>query len=63
MKTSVENLRLSIGNDHYMTGPETCRYLHISLRTLRTLRDTRQIPFTVVGGRTFLYPDPGYATC
>ncbi len=36
---------------------EVCEYLHISPRTLQTLRDTRQIPFTVVSERNILYPE------
>ena len=41
----------------YLTGAEVCEYLHISPRTLQTLRDTRQIPFTVVSERNILYPE------
>jgi hypothetical protein len=26
---------------------------------LQTLRDTRQIPYTVISGRVFLYPETG----
>jgi len=35
------------------------RNLHVSLRTLQTLRDRRQIPYTVISGRVFLYPEKG----
>lgn len=49
----------SIREDRYLSGDEVCDYLHISVRTLQTLRDTRKIPFTVVGERTILYPEAG----
>ena len=54
-----ENHCPSIRSERYLTGEELCEYLHISIRTLQTLRDTRRIPFTVVGERTFLYPEAG----
>lgn len=49
----------SIRAEHYLSGEELCDYLHISVRTLQTLRDTRKIPFTVVGERTIIYPEAG----
>ena len=49
----------SIREECYLSGDEVCDYLHISIRTLQTLRDTRKIPFTVVGERTILYPEEG----
>lgn len=42
-----------------MTGNEVCEYLHISPRTLQTLRSTGQISYSVVCGRMFLYPEKG----
>ena len=54
-----ENHCPSIRSERYLTGEELCEYLHISIRTLQTLRDTRRIPFTVVGVRIFLYPETG----
>lgn len=47
LQQAKDNYRPSILNERYLTGEEVCRYLHISPRTLQTLRDTRQIPFTV----------------
>ena len=35
------------------------RLKHLSPRTLQTLRDRRQIPFTVLGNRLLLYPESG----
>lgn len=49
----------SIRAERYLSGEELCDYLHISVRTLQALRDTRKIPFTVVGERTILYPEAG----
>ena len=40
-------------------GEEVCTRLHLSPRTLQTLRDRRQIPFTVLGNRLLLYPESG----
>lgn len=45
------------GLDGYLTGKEICRQLHISPRTLQSLRNKRLISFTVVGERTILYPE------
>lgn len=49
----------SIGSERYMSGNDVCNYLGISPRTLQTLRDTRQIPFTVISGRIILYSETG----
>jgi hypothetical protein len=49
----------AIGNERYLNGYEVCEYLHLSPRTLQTLRDTRQIAYTAVSGRVFLYPEKG----
>ena len=59
MQAVAEHYQPSIRQERYLTGEEVCEYLHISVRTLQTLRDTRQIPFTVVGERTILYPEAG----
>lgn len=59
VKTATENYVPSIRKERYLTGNEVCDYLHVSPRTLQTLRDTRQIPYTAVSGRVFLYPESG----
>lgn len=46
-----------IGSERYLTGEEVCEYLHISPRTLQTLRDRRQIPFVAISERNILYPE------
>nr|WP_122120720.1 helix-turn-helix domain-containing protein [Alistipes megaguti] len=51
--------RPMIGEERYLTGEEVCTRLRLSPRTLQTLRDRRQIPFTVLGNRLLLYPESG----
>lgn len=57
LKTAVENYRPTIRIECYLNSTEVCEYLYVSLRTLQTLRDTRQIPFTLVGEKSILYPE------
>lgn len=59
LRQAAENFSPSINDERYMTGEEVCEYLHISARTLQTLRDTRQITFTAVSDRVFLYSESG----
>ena len=58
LRAVSEKRRPMIGEERYMTGEEVCARLHLS-RTLQTLRDRRQIPFTVLGHRLLLYPESG----
>ena len=57
LRQAAENYSPSIQSKRYLTGEEVCEYLHISPRTLQTLRDTRQITYTAVSDRVFLYPE------
>lgn len=59
LRTAEENHRPQIGGERYLTANEVCEYLHISPRTLQTLRDTRQIAFTWIGERSIIYPESG----
>lgn len=59
LQKAIDNYRPSVLGERYLTGDEVCDCLHISPRTLQTLRDTRQIPYTVISGRVFLYPETG----
>lgn len=59
LRKAMDNYRPSVLDERYLTGNEVCDYLHISPRTLQTLRDRRQIPYTVISGRAFLYPEKG----
>lgn len=56
---AAENYVPPIREERYLTGRDVCDYLHISPRTLQTLRDTRQIPYTAVSDRVFLIPKRG----
>lgn len=51
-------IRPTIVDEHYLTGEEICNLLHISKRTLQTLRDEKAIPYTAVGAK-ILYPESG----
>ena len=57
LRTIAEQWPDANRQERYLTGEETCRLLHISPRTLQSLRDKRAISFTVVGDRTILYPE------
>ena len=59
LRKASEERRPMIGEERYLTGEEVCTCLHLSQRTLQTLRDRRQIPFTVLGSRLLLYPESG----
>ena len=59
LQAAEPNYRPVICGERYMTGDEVCEYLHISPRTLQTLRDMRRIPFTSVGERLIIYPESG----
>lgn len=57
LQLADKNYRPTIGTEHYLTGEEVCDLLHISSRTLQTLRDRRQIPFVAISERNILYPE------
>ena len=59
LRLADKNYRPTIGMENYLTGDEVCDLLHISSRTLQTLRDMRQISFTVISERNILYPEAG----
>ena len=59
VKKAMDNYVPSIRKERYLDGDEVCEYLHISSRTLQTLRVMRQISYTAVSGRVFLYPESG----
>lgn len=59
LRLADKNYRPTIGTENYLTGDEVCDLLHISSRTLQTLRDMRQISFTVISERNILYPETG----
>ena len=57
LQLADKNYSPPFGADNNLTGSEVCDLLHISPRTLQTLRDTRQIPFIAISGRNILYPE------
>ena len=62
LRKASEERRPMIGEERYLTGEEVCTRLRLSPHTLQTLRDRRQIPFTVLGNRLLLYPESGIRT-
>lgn len=62
---AIENasarIRPGIGDEHYLQGEEVCRKLHVSKRTLQTLRDEKAIPYTSISpaSKKLLYPESG----
>ena len=57
LQLADKNYRPPVGAENNLTGSEVCDLLHISPRTLQTLRDTRQIPFVAISERNILYPE------
>lgn len=58
VESATARLKPNIAGEHYLTSDSVCEKLHISRRTLQTLRDTQTIPFTTIGGKR-LYPESG----
>ncbi|MDU1891973.1 MAG: helix-turn-helix domain-containing protein [Dysgonomonas sp.] len=48
--------RPTLADNCYLSGEEVMEYLHISPRTLQTLRDKQMIGYTTIGGK-ILYPE------
>ena len=58
VEEATERIRPTIADEHYLTGDDVCAMLHISRRTLQTLRDEKLVPYTTIGGK-LLYPESG----
>lgn len=56
VEAATARIRPTIADEHYLQGEEVCELLHISKRTLQTLRDEGGIPYTTIGGK-ILYPE------
>ena len=56
VEEATARIRPTVADEHYMTGNEVCTLLHISRRTVQTLRDERLVPYTTIGGK-LLYPE------
>jgi len=54
--TVCKRHRPTLADERYLSGEEVMAYLHVSPRTLQTLRDNRIIAFTTIGGK-ILYPE------
>lgn len=50
-----EQRKITLDNEHYLSGQELCEKLHISKRSLQEYRDSRILPYTSIGGK-LLYP-------
>lgn len=57
LQQADKNYRPPVSSESNLTSKEVCDLLHISSRTLQTLRDKRQIPFVALSDRNILYPE------
>lgn len=57
LQLADKNYRPPVSSESNLTGKEVCDLLHISPRTLQTLRDKRQISFVALSDRNILYPE------
>ena len=55
---ATARIRPTIAYEHYLTGADVSERLHISRRTLQTLRDENMVSYTTIGGK-ILYPESG----
>ena len=69
LKSKVNNLYVHSGvaPQKWIDNEQACQRLSVSIRTLQTLRDSRILPFTKMGGKVFYKPEdiekmlfPGY---
>lgn len=58
VEEATARIRPTIADEHYLTGDDVCERLHISRRTLQTLRDENMVSYTTIGGK-ILYPESG----
>lgn len=56
VEEATARIRPTIADEHYLTGDDVCAMLHLSRRTLQTLRDEKIVPYTTIGGK-LLYPE------
>ena len=57
VRLAVQKYKPFICEERYLSSEQVCSLLNISSRTLQTLRDTKQITYSAISGRTFLYPE------
>ena len=51
---ATERLRPTIADEHYLQGEDVCKILHVSKRTLQTLRDEGRYLTPLSGERYFI---------
>lgn len=51
---AMARIRPTIADEHYLTGDDVCERLHISRRTLQTLRDENMVSYTTSVERFFI---------
>ena len=61
LENASAQIRPGIAGEHYLQGEDVCKKLHVSKRTLQTLRDEKAIPYTAITAvsRKLLYPESG----
>jgi len=59
LKSKVDSLYVhsGIAPQKWIDNDQACRRLSVSIRTLQTLRDSRVLPFTKMGGKVFYKPE------
>ena len=59
LKSKVDNLYVQSGiaPQKWIDNRQACQRLSVSIRTLQTLRDSRILPFTKIGGKVFYKPE------
>ena len=59
LKSKVNNLYVHSGvaPQKWIDNEQACQRLSASIRTLQTLRDSRILPFTKMGGKVFYKPE------
>ena len=59
LKSKVDNLYVhsGIAPQKWIDNEQACQRLSVSIRTLQTLRDSRMLPYTKMGGKVFYKPE------
>jgi len=59
LKSKVDNLYVhsGIAPQKWIDNGQACQRLSVSIRTLQTLRDSRILPYTKMGGKVFYKPE------
>ena len=59
LKNKVDSLYVhsGIAPQKWIDNEQACQRLFVSIRTLQTLRDSRILPFTKMGGKVFYKPE------